>query len=269
MLGHALSWHYLGHLWGMFQVYISSRSLDGGFLFQVDWHRTTGAVLVRLSQAPVDSIWIHCSECNACSSSHGVCGVGTGAAGVGVAGATVCSLTAWVAGAGAISPIPDVLGSTASGTHLGMWLWACWYCHPLMIWTRYHPWSASQIMVVGSHKFPASLRIDTVCLAKNGDFLWQPHWSWYVALWEAHWFRLSQSALAWGLVCLIHWGTVLHSAHWYIISTGYHRSASTGMQWYGSRAKYGSCPEHLAWVSNPLKVFMAASAWPSLQEFWG
>ena len=30
--------------------------------------------------------------------------------------------------------------------------------------------------------------------AKNGGFLWQPHWPWYSALWAAHWLRWSHSA---------------------------------------------------------------------------
>ena len=42
------------------------------------------------------------------------------------------------------------------------------------------------MMVVGSHRLLASLRTDMACLAKNGGFLWQPHWSWYSALWAAH-----------------------------------------------------------------------------------
>ena len=52
---------------------------------------------------------------------HGVCSVASGAAGVGVMGATVVAgLTAWVAGAdvdaaGATSPMLDVSGLTASG----------------------------------------------------------------------------------------------------------------------------------------------------------
>ena len=36
---------------------------------------------------------------------------------------------------------------------------------------------ALQMMVAGSHMFLVSLRTDTVWPAKNGLFLWQPHWS--------------------------------------------------------------------------------------------
>ena len=80
--------------------------------------------------------------------------------------------------------------------------------------------------------------------------------------WDAHWLRWSHSALACGLVCLIYCGTVLHSACWYNISRGKCKWAPTGMLQYASRAKCLSWPEHLAWVSNPLMVLMAASAWP-------
>ena len=106
-------------------------------------------------------------------------------------------------------------------------------------------------------------------LAKNGGFLQQPHWLWSSALWVAHWLSWSCSELACGSVCLIHCGTVVHSTHWYCISAGECKWALIGMLWYASRAKYGSWPEHLAWVSNPLTVFMAASAWPLLLVFLG
>ena len=97
--------------------------------------------------------------------------------------------------------------------------------------------------------------------SKEWGFLWQPHWSWL-----AHWLRWSHSALACGSVCLIHCGIAVHSTHWFHISTGKCKCALTGMLWYASRAKYGSWPEHLVWVSNPLMVLMAASAWPLLLE---
>ena len=85
----------------MVWVYISSRSLDGGFLLWADQHRTAEAVPVRLGWAPVDGICIHCGEHTTDGSLHGVFGVAAGAAGVDVVGATVAGLTAWVAGAGA------------------------------------------------------------------------------------------------------------------------------------------------------------------------
>ena len=95
--------------------YISSRSLDGGFLFGADWPRTSGAVLARPCWAPVDGICVQCGKHTAGYSLHRVCGVAAGVAGVGVAGATAGILTALVAGpgpdvAGATSPIADVSG---------------------------------------------------------------------------------------------------------------------------------------------------------------
>ena len=75
--------------------YISSSSLDGGFLLQVDWHRTAGAVLVWLRGAPVDGICVHCGEHTAGRALHGVCSIAAGAACVGVVGPTaVGGLTA-------------------------------------------------------------------------------------------------------------------------------------------------------------------------------
>ena len=100
-------------------VCISSRSLDGGFLLQVDECRTAGSVPVWLRRAPVDGICIHCGKHTAGIALHGVCSVATGAAGVGVAGATaVGGFTAWVAGANVVaagdtSPMLDVSGLTA------------------------------------------------------------------------------------------------------------------------------------------------------------
>ena len=119
--GHSGSWHHQVHLQGTVWVYISSRSLEGGFLLQVDQCRTAGAVPVWLIGAPVDGICVCCDKCTAGRALHGVCIVGAGAAGVGVAGATaVGSLSAWVAGAdadatGATSPMLDVSGLTAFG----------------------------------------------------------------------------------------------------------------------------------------------------------
>ena len=119
------------------------------------------------------------------------------------------------------------------------------------------------------HRFLVSLRTDTVWLAKNGGFLWQPHWLQYFVLWVVHWLRWSCSALACGSVYLICCGTAVHSTHWYNISAGEHKWASIGVLQYASRAKIWSWPEHLAQVSNPLTVFMAASAWPLLLGFLG
>ena len=118
----------------------------------------------------------------------------------------------------------------------------------------------------GSHRFLTSLIADMVWLAKKEGFLQQPLYS---VLWVACWLRLSHSALVCGSVCLIHCGTVVHSACWYNISAGEHKWASIGVLQYTSRAKYGSWAEHLAWVSNPLTVFMAASVWPLLLGFLG
>ena len=64
-------------------------------------------------------------------------------------------------------------------------------------------------------------------------------------------------------------GTVPCNAHWYRSSAGDHRCASVGVLWHARRAKYGSCPEHSAWMRSPLTIFMAASAWPLLLGFLG
>ena len=69
----------------------------------------------------MDGICVHCGKHTAGGALHLVCCVAAGAPGVGVAGATdVDGLTAWVEGAyvdaaGAISPMLDVSGLTASG----------------------------------------------------------------------------------------------------------------------------------------------------------
>ena len=97
------------------------KKLDGGFLLQVDQHRTAGVVQVLLRQVPVDGICVHCGEHTACGALHGVCSVAVGAAAVDVVGTTaVGSLTVRVAGAdvdaaGATLPMLDVSGLTASG----------------------------------------------------------------------------------------------------------------------------------------------------------
>ena len=69
-------------------------------------------------------------------------------------------------------------------------------------------------------QIPGIIEIDMVWPVKNGGFLWQPHWSWYSALWVAHWLRWSHSAVACGSVCLICCGAVVCSTHWYNISAG-------------------------------------------------
>ena len=115
-----LHWHHQAHLQGTFWVCISSRSLDSGFLFQVDQCRTARAVPVWLRGAPVDGVCVHCDKCTAGRALHGVCSVDAGAAGVGVVGATaVGGLTTWEAGAdvhaaGATSLMLDISGLTAS-----------------------------------------------------------------------------------------------------------------------------------------------------------
>ena len=120
-LGAFQSWHHQVHLQGTVFVYISSRSLDGGFLLQVDWHRTAGAVPVWLRGAPVDGICVCCVEHTAGRALNGVCSVAAGTAGVGIMGATaVGGLTTWVTGAdaaaaGATLQMLDVSGLTASG----------------------------------------------------------------------------------------------------------------------------------------------------------
>ena len=76
---------------------------------------------VWLRVASGDGICFHCGEHTAGRALQGVCSVPAGAAGVSVVGATaVGGLTAWVAGAdvdavGAILPMLDVSGLTASG----------------------------------------------------------------------------------------------------------------------------------------------------------
>ena len=157
----------------------------------------------------MESVFI-LSECTVGRALHGVCSV---AAGVGVVGETaVDSLTARVAGpdaeaAGATSPMFDVSGLTASRWCSQMWSWTSQYYPPPMTWTRYETLLTLQIMVAGSHMFLVSLRTDIVWPAKKGGFLWQPYWSWYSALWVAHWLRWSHSASACGSVCLISCGT--------------------------------------------------------------
>ena len=62
---------------------------------------------------------------------------------------------------------------------------------------------------------------------------------------------------------------------WYIMPVGYRssvgepRCALIGVLQYARRARYGSWPEHFAWVRCLLMIFMAASAWSLLLEFLG
>ena len=143
---HSRSWCCQVHLWRAVWVYISSRSLDGGFLLQVDCCRTAGAVPVWLGRAPVDSICVCHGEHTTGGALHGVCSLAAGAAGVGVLGATaVGSPTSWVAGAdvdaaGATLPMLDVPDLTVSTWHSQMWSWACLYCPPPMTWSRLCGW---------------------------------------------------------------------------------------------------------------------------------
>ena len=268
--GHSGSWCHQVHLWGTVWIYLSSRSLDGGFLLWVDWCRTAGAVPTSLGGAPVDGICIYCGECTADIALHGVCSVAAGAAGVGDVGATaVGSITAWVEGAdvdaaGATSPMLDVSGLIASKWHSQMWSQAHLYCPPPMTWTRYRQPIFGFMDDGGREPQDPGVIQDRYSLASKEmkGFLWQPYWLWYSALWVVYWLRWSHSASACGSVCLIHCGTVVHSTCWYNISAGECKWVLIGMLWYANRAKSGAWPEHLAWVSNPLTVLMVASTWP-------
>ena len=82
-----------------------------------------------------------------------------------------------------------------------------------MTWTKYESWWAWQMTVAGRQRVLASLSTETVCPAYSRDFSLQ-WWSWYAALWVAQSLRWSQSAAAWGSLCLILWGTVVLITLW-------------------------------------------------------
>ena len=103
-------------------------------------------------------------------------------------------------------------------------------------------------------RFLVSLRTEKVCLAKSSD---------YSCNFSGHdTSRQSWSAAAYGCVFCICCGTLVHNAHWYRSFAGEHRCALMGVLQCARRAKYGSWPEHFAWVRSALKIVTAASAWP-------
>ena len=89
--------------------------------------------------------------------------------------------------AGAADKGVDVVGTTllvlseselmTSGWHSQMWSWACQYCPPSMTCTRYDQLLASQMTVAGNHRFLTSLRTETPCPTKSGDFFLPPQQS--------------------------------------------------------------------------------------------
>ena len=183
-----------------------------------------GSWLTVLSRMARDSrhcagpLWCYWLCMGRCVHSGVFCRVWGITAGWGVAGAThSAGWTACVAGrcvgvAGATLVVTCLSGLMASGWHSHMWLQACQYCPPPMTWTRYDPWSAVWMTVVGSHRHLASLRTDTDCLANRGAFCWQPWQSWFAALREACWSRWSWSAVAFGSLWQICCGTVVCKA---------------------------------------------------------
>ena len=185
--------------------HISSRSWVRGFLTSVD-QRVAAAVGGFLGV------------------SIGVVAVGA-AGGLGVAGATGAVAGAASSGltgnnpgedsgvAGATSVLACMSGLTASGWCSWMWSHACLYWPPPMAWTKYESWQAWRMTVAGSQRVLVSLSIETVCPAYSGDFGLQ-WWSWYAALWVACLLRWSWSAVAWGSLCLILWGTVVLITLW-------------------------------------------------------
>ena len=106
-------------------------------------------------------------------------------------------------------------------------------------------------MYYSCHSVLSLFNTETDCPAYSGAFLWQPVQSWLAAFWVVLSSNLSKFSCCMGIFCLILCGTVVHRAHWYSILAGDCRWESTGVLLYVNKVRYGSCPEHLAWVSRP------------------
>ena len=216
--GHSGSGHYWVHCWGLVLVYISLISWDGGLLVWVKWWGKVGAVPVSFG-VPNCAWWGMYIACVFCSM-WGTVGVGVVAAGWGVAGATCgAGCIVWAAGrcvdvVGATSAVACLSSLTVSGWHSQMWLQAHQYCPWLMTWTMYDPLSAAWMMVPGSHRHLASVRMDMVCPVNSRAFCRQPWWLWFAVLREACWSRWSWLAGACGSVWQICCGTIVHRACW-------------------------------------------------------
>ena len=222
---------------------------------------------IWLGETSLDGICVHSGECTVGGALYGVYIVATGAAGV-VGATAVNGLATWVAGAdadatGATSPLLDVSGLTASGWHSQMWSWAhLYWCRPckshywLCGWWwqgATGPWCHWEHIQFGQWRMGVSFSSFT----GHGTL----HSGWHIG-WDGHVHHQHVGWCAWSVV-----------AQWYIALTGItFPQANTSEHWlacYGMLAKLsmGLWPEHMAWVTNPLTVLMAASAWPLLLGF--